>query len=268
MNDESKIIEIAAEEAFKQLLAPFYVDAIRPAAREIGNGLASIMRMVNKAIFLSEDAVEAINLVIRLSAEQLLLLPPDKIIKPDPRIAIPLLEDSRLTVNEPELRIMFANLLSASMNIECESKVHPCFVEIIRNISTDEAKIIGCMAALGRAPMIEFVRSTSGDWGAVEEHHDELSTLPFDAGCHYPKRFPLYVHNIKRLGLLISSNGTQFCKPGDYDALESMPILDEIRAVNPHLTKEKFNKKMFVLTRLGIAFCNTVVGKETGHNNL
>ena len=65
----------------------------------------------------------------------------EKIISPDPAIAVPVVEAMRYTSHKEELRQMFTNLLGEAMNADSTDD-HPAFVNIIKQLSPDEGKMI------------------------------------------------------------------------------------------------------------------------------
>lgn len=74
-------------------------------------------------------------------SDRLANIPEDNIITPPINIAGPTIDAMRFT-SDDELREMYANLLATSMNNETASKVHPRFVEVIKNLTSDEAFIL------------------------------------------------------------------------------------------------------------------------------
>lgn len=61
---------------------------------------------------------------------------------PDPHIAVPALQYISYCMDNDELRDMYANLLANSMNKVVKNGVHPGFVEIIKQLSPDEARLL------------------------------------------------------------------------------------------------------------------------------
>lgn len=114
MSDTAKSVS----EIAKEVALPFYNDAVSPAAKEFGKGLTSIASMVNAGIYLAEDCVTTLTTVLRLTGEQLCLLPPDRICLDRPRVSASVMEEARCAINEPEIQEMFANLLASSMDNE------------------------------------------------------------------------------------------------------------------------------------------------------
>lgn len=69
-------------------------------------------------------------------------IPEDKLIEPDMQIVAPALEASKYCVEKDDLRKMFSNLISKSLNSETKQYVHPQFVNIISQLSSYDADVI------------------------------------------------------------------------------------------------------------------------------
>lgn len=69
-------------------------------------------------------------------------IPPSKRIAPSIQITAQALENSKYCLESEELRKMFVNLISKSVNADFAAIVHPSFSEIIRQMSPYDAKIL------------------------------------------------------------------------------------------------------------------------------
>jgi hypothetical protein len=67
-------------------------------------------------------------------------IPIDLIIEPKAAIAGPALQAMVFASDEPPLKDMYLNLLATAMDSRFASQAHPAFVEIIKQISSDEAE--------------------------------------------------------------------------------------------------------------------------------
>ena len=74
--------------------------------------------------------------------EIIMKLPEEKLVEPEPYVAIPAIQQISYCQNSDELRKLYANLLVASMNVDTKWAVHPSYVDIIRQLNPDEAKYI------------------------------------------------------------------------------------------------------------------------------
>jgi hypothetical protein len=99
------------------------------------------------------------------------------------------------------LRERYLNLLAASMDSNKAARVHPAFLEVLRQLTADEARIISQFQHDGPYPIVTV--------GARYKFGERLSTelrnftlLATQAGCEYPERVSLYIDNLCRLGLV------------------------------------------------------------------
>ena len=75
-------------------------------------------------------------------SEKVASVPENKRIEPEESILGPALEAAKYRIDSEELREMFAELIASSINIEKKEWVHPAFIEILRNISPDDARTL------------------------------------------------------------------------------------------------------------------------------
>lgn len=98
------------------------------------------------------------------------------------------------------MRERYLNLLAASMDSDSAARVHPAFLEVLRQLVPDEVRIVGLFQHDGPYPLLSVVaRYRFGGPLATELRH--FSLLGVEAGCEHPERTPLYVDNLCRLGL-------------------------------------------------------------------
>ncbi len=67
-------------------------------------------------------------------------IPQDCIVEPKPSIAGPTLQGIAFSIEEKELKEMFLNLLGSSMDKRASGSVHPSYVEIIKQLTCEEAR--------------------------------------------------------------------------------------------------------------------------------
>lgn len=75
-------------------------------------------------------------------AEKLNLIPEAKFAIPPVNIFIPIIEASKIYIEDRQMRAMFTELLSKSMNEDTVDFAHVSFVEIIKQLSPFDAKFI------------------------------------------------------------------------------------------------------------------------------
>jgi Abortive infection alpha len=152
------------------------IRAVGPAAESFGREIASlgersgilakrVGHLILDAAEFGVTKVEKVADYLRASvSEKLKDVPEEKIVEPDPRIAIPAIEALIYSINEEHIRDMFAHLLAADMNADTKSRVHPAFVNFIKEMTPLDAE---CLQELKKNPQIEFrPRITSNSLGA------------------------------------------------------------------------------------------------------
>ena len=121
-----------------------YDDAHHPAAKEGGKALETNMLIINKfASPFRTWATKGKENTEKLAEEvqqRLASIPPENIIEPKSEIAVPAIMANSYTSSD-DLRSLYANLLAKSMD-KTEWSVHPSYVEIIKQLSSDEALLL------------------------------------------------------------------------------------------------------------------------------
>ncbi len=228
MNDEDKqIIDAAKALGLSELLPEVYRDMLQPAARELGDGLSTIAKAVKislapleAGIWGYEQIKEWLSIrVTRIIADRKI----KKIEKPPLSIAGPLVFQLIFAQDEPELKELYASLLSSAMDPR-ETSAHPSFVFIIQQLTPDEARIL------------KYIAQLDGKWPSLSENsaakgYEELSiSLKFKNWCEKAGvtkigRSDAYMDNLVRLRILHHISGTDakyepagYNRYGDYEA--------------------------------------------------
>jgi hypothetical protein len=268
MTEENKIRDAA--DAVKGIVEaiPIYDDALQPAAREVGVALQTVAKTIHivlapvSVLVWGYDKIK--DFVSTKVAEKLAGVPPERIATPPVNVAGPALEALRYTGHEESLRDMYANLLAASMDTQTAFEAHPSFVEIIKQISPDEARILRLFASPRALPLLD-VR-----WDYTEQNEEtkggqdilrHFSTLGHEAGCTFPDLTPRYLDNLCRLGLVEIPTFFTYAAKGIYEPLEQHPIVVAVKAKIDSDPTKKFNanRRGLRVTELGKQFCRICV---------
>ncbi len=273
MTDENKIE--ATANAVKGLLeaVPVYQDVVQPAAKEVGVALQTVAKTVHillapvSGLVWGYDQIK--EFVGTRVAEKLRDVPEDRLRTPEPNVAGPALESLRYTGHKDDLRELYAALLATAMDAETMAQAHPSFVEIIRQLSSDEAKILRNLAYIGAAPLID-VRDQNdtppkgGHW--ILKH---FSLVPYGTGCTNPELGPSYMVNLQRLGLVELRENYRL-NPRDgkdlYQELNEHPVVktlvDQVVAQPGH--RPDIWQGAIHLTPLGEQFCHACIYDKEG----
>jgi hypothetical protein len=178
-------------------------------------------------------------------------IPKEKIKTPDPSIAVPIIGAMTYTSHKTELKSMFTNLLGASMNEDVVDE-HPAFVEIIKQLCTDECKILDVLYKEQKMPMLK-PRLNMGEKGEFDVV-PFFSDIGYLANCKFPDKFPEYLDNLHRLGLVDVILNRYFVDESVYEKLRLHPNYKNIPLEEGQTVVEQ--KSIFELSELGKKFCN------------
>jgi hypothetical protein len=279
MDDSSKSKNVVEAVAGLVKAVPVYQDAVQPAAKELGQAIQPAAKEIGKAV---HTVTRSVNLILApLSvlvwgydqvrefvetkvAERLNKVPPEDLITPKPNVAVPAMDALRYTGHESTLSDLYANLLAASMDKSTAHGAHPAFVEIIKQLTPDEAKIISLFVTEVPLPLInlrwEFKPNQDGKTGG-QEVLVNYSHLGIQACCEFPNMTSSYINNLCRLGLAEVPTFWQYTNKGVYDALENDPlVLSHKNAIeaNPEI-QPVLEKKGLRVSELGKQFASVCV---------
>lgn len=84
-------------------------------------------------------------------------IPDSKRLEPSMQLTAQALENSKYCIESDELRSMFVNLISKSIHADYEKTTHPCFAEILKQMSVIDAKILKTIPIKGYIPLADYV---------------------------------------------------------------------------------------------------------------
>jgi hypothetical protein len=231
MAEENKIRDAA--DAIKGIAdsIPVYQDVVQPAAKEVGLALQTIVKTIHialapiGALVWGYDQVK--EFITAKLADKLRNIPQDEIQTPPANVAGPILEALKYTGYQESLRELYANLLASSMDKMTALKAHPGFVEMIKQMTPDEADLMHFFARGTPLPLIN-IRAKLKDGGGGLTILKHFSLFGFDAGCDYPELTPSYLDNLCRLGLIEIPAYSYYTDKKLYEPLEDDKQIKEI----------------------------------------
>lgn len=259
MNDENKIRDSIDAVTGLAKVVPIYDDLVQPAAKELGKGLATIAKAVNVALAPVSGLVwgyeKCKDFVENKVASKLQNVPPERLITPQPSVAGPAIEALRYTGYQDEIADMFANLLASAMTKETSSGALPSFVEIIKQLSPDEAKLLKYLFSSSINPLANIRQVYEN--GGFEVICHKFSLLGVLASCEAESLTPTYLDNLERLGLIYIPEDGYYTHDEHYAALENHQFVLQLRQ---QLGQEsniriELEKKILYITNFGKQFC-------------
>lgn len=209
--DEIDSVAKATTEIIKAV--PVYEDAVQPVAKEIGKALKTLGGAINVALLPLETMVYGYN-IIKVELEnrletRLKRVLPENIIAPPLQVVGPLLEKYKYVHNNRELSQMFVSLLANAMDKDRVQNAHPSFVNIISELSPDEAKLVDTIHKEELLPKLDVRLKMKGE---NKEGYMTVITnftlLGEKAELQYPELTPSYLSNLERLMIIQCSSGS------------------------------------------------------------
>jgi hypothetical protein len=225
---------------------PIYDDLVQPVAKQLGKSLELVGRAVNVALIPVKGLVwgfeEVEKLFIPKLVESLKDVPPEDIVQPKPNVAGPAIEALRYVGHEESLRDMYANLLASAMDKATALNAHPAFVEIIKQFTPDEAKLMAFLLEPRLFPILTVRAKRQG--GGTKDVGVNISLLGTEARLKDPELCPAYLDNLCRLGLAEIPSGITYNDNEVYEELINsvgvMNLKQHVEATN-HICDFKFS---------------------------
>ena len=265
MENENIGLEIA-KETIKEVAADVYEDVGRPVAKPTGELVGLVPRAIKAALSPLEKWIlqKEYNVAEtkKMLEEKLQNIPPELIESPEPHIAVPAMQYISYCMDCDELRDMYANLLANSMNKVVKNGVHPGFIEIIKQLCPDEAKILKYFLNHSIVPTVTL--RYEDEEGSGINFIKDFSVVGELANCERPYEICVYLNNLCRLGLVEYSNLASLTNKDLYKPLKEHPYIakkaTDSTAESFGFKKAKIVEGYVALTDYGEAFGNVCLG--------
>ncbi len=202
---------------------PIYEDAIQPVAKQVGKSLETVGKLVNVALapvgLLVWGYDQCEGFIKTKVTDRLKNTPPEDIITPKPNVAGPAIEALRYTGHEESLSDMYANLLAAAMDKRTAAGAHPAFVEMIKQLTPDEAKLMSLFLEKRPFQLVSIRAEIANGQGGMTIARN-ISLLGEQAEVEVISLVPSYLDNLARLGLISIMSDSAYTDQGMYDDLE------------------------------------------------
>lgn len=261
---EAKMITEAevGMEALKQsegVLAEAYKDLGRPILKPIGEILGFLPRTLKLTLSGWEkwliNGEESLQLTAEAIQEKIKKIPEEKLVEPEPYVAIPAIQQISYCQNSDELRKLYANLLVASMNVDTKWAVHPLYVDIIRQLNPDEAKYIRLLPDQISIPhpLID-INYSIGEAKGTNPIIANFTNYNIEF-LEHPEMICSYIDNLARLNLIEIPAYKWLTDETQYKSLEQHPLVQHPVNIPKGLPIHyHYEHKIFRLTNLGVNF--------------
>ncbi len=183
-------------------------DVLHPTSKSIGDNLGLLVdgvmgwlgywgqkQAIKREIYLIEYKEEIEEAIRRRKEENL--------IEPQIRIVGPAIEASKFYIEDKDFRKMFAELIASSCDEETEQLVHPSFPEMIKQLSSMDAKLLQLFVQKKTLPCVKFFSENSDNTVTPYRHLViDLSECSHSFNQNDELCFTQSIDNLIRLGIL------------------------------------------------------------------
>ena len=273
MHQTRKMSEDFGKEIAKEIAKEVYQDGGKAIAKSVGDlgsllirALKATLAPVEKWTLQREYNIAETRKLLEQKLERIGI---DSISPPEPYIALPAMQYLTYCMDQEELRNMYANLLANSMIDAVKNGVHPGFVEIIKQLSPDEAKILKYMSTHDSVPTITLRFENENQEG--NDIIRDFSDIGEQVGCEQKYEMEKHFDNLERLGL-IAKSGMLFklTEEEQYNQLKQHPYIlkqkERREAKDQEFSKDVIREEFIRLTSFGKAFCDIcVIAPDAGN---
>lgn len=187
-------------------------------------------------------------------------IPPEHIVEPKASIAGPTLQGLAFTHEEPNLKEMYLNLLATSMDGRAASVAHPAFVEIIKQLDSEDARLVrGALQSPSAIPIVQIHRKLkTGGYNLLVQHLLNLTDSTTGVPVEDPQ-LPAMIDNWIRLGLVEVMYDKFLNDPANYSWVNQRPEFIRLsQAPQPDAANVEYQKGLMQRTELGKRFAQAV----------
>lgn len=235
----------------------FYEDALQPTVQEVGKFAARVPRAINAAfsgldkwILNKEYAIDETK---KLLAQKLADVAPEKIVEPEPYVAVPAIQAISYSMNSEELRNLYANLLAKAMNSDTKDLVHPSFVEIIKQLSPIDSLVFKMIMERMPNPLIDLIYKNA------KGHSITLETniIDIDNKITTIEHASVAIDNLIKQNLIFVPEDSHYLNEHSYDKLiksEYYLTQEQLYPSTKNGFKFTHKKRMIEKTNIGSSF--------------
>lgn len=205
------------------ILKEIYGDLAKPGIQQAGKALSTIIGLGNTilwpAALLNEKAKIALENNLNKYRKKIKGVPEEEIIEVPPEIGVPIAEKLSYVTNE-ELSEMYTELLAKASQLSKANVAHPSFVNVINNISPDEAILLKSIKGMQGVPFIEvrLKKKQKNEWQTLNSMQAGISCL---SSLKYPQNVHAYFSNLEGLGIFQIRQDVFMVGENIYEPLEN-----------------------------------------------
>ena len=191
------------------IIREVYGDSLKPGVQQVGTALGTLFGLGNTILWpvawLNEKAKIALQANLERYRRKMENTPEDEVCAVLPEVGVPILEKLSYVTDE-ELSEMYIELLAKASQKQSANVAHPSFVNIINNISPDEAILmrsilINKAIPYDAIPYIEVRAPNRNDKNRWTTFHPMILSPTLLSELTYPDNGSAYIGNLSGLGI-------------------------------------------------------------------
>ena len=254
MEEIKNVTEVAKNTS--EILAQFYSD-IRPIVQPVAKCIGAVLDIATSPVlYYSEKA----RFVFKKRLEQY-QLKMDGVKEEDrcevhPEIGAPIMQVLHYTTDD-DIADLFTNLLATASTSSMAGNAHPAFVEFIKHLSPDEAKIIQYIKYNEVIPYISLRAYSKEPDKGFHVPIEKAVSINSEVPMMYPKNVNIYISNLLSLGILSDAGYLHLTDESYYDKVIQFNHLDEEKEKlesSSEIKSVRFSKGYYQVTDIGKLF--------------
>jgi len=205
------------------ILKEVYGDLAKPGVQQAGKALSTILGLGNTVLWpialMNEKAKIALEKNLEKYRIKMENTPDEDVCEIAPEVGVPIAEKLSYVTNE-ELSEMYTELLAKASQSQKENLAHPSFVNIISNISPDEAILMKSVRNMLGIPFIEvrlLMPKNKNEWSTLNSMMPGLTCLE---ELLHQNNIHAYVSNLEGLGIFQVRQDIYMVGENIYEPLE------------------------------------------------
>lgn len=164
-------------------------------------------------------------------------------------VAVPAIEAMRYS----PLREQIAALIATSMDASRAHEVHPSFIEMLKQITMDEVRILKAMPAHGLVLPMAHVNYIVGRNRVISGHRNVIPAALAQV-CEAKRSLPYYIDNLIRMNAIETPQNLCIDDDRRYRELLGQPFVSSFAAAATSERKVEVEKTLVGLTNFGETF--------------
>ena len=255
MEEEIKNTTEVAKNA-SELANNFYAD-LRPIVQPVTKCIGAVLDLaVSPVLYYSEKA--QINFKHRLEQYKKKLedVKEEDRCEVHPEIGVPIMQVLHYTTND-EIAELFTNLLASASVIGMAGSAHPAFVEFIKHMSPDEAKIVQFMKGKDYIPYLTLRTHLEEPNKGFLTPIENAVSIGAEVELIYPHNINVYLSNLLSMGIIQNAVSMHLMDDSLYERIKEYNHLEEVETRYEHQNGIKsvdYRKGYYFVSDIGKLF--------------